>query len=147
MLKFFYQFISSSNCFYYFVLAQQYLCSCHDRIHRLDKTRVFCFIWSNYYLQIYHSSFSFDSIFPISNSHPTGNYMFKVNNRNTRLRCEICSKLTIMTPERPSASIANFEEVSGSCEDATNGKCVIREMESCIDHIDCCKYLSNIASL
>ena len=25
---------------------------------------------------------------------PAGNYMFKVNNRNTRTRCEICSKLT-----------------------------------------------------
>ena len=33
-------------------------------------------------------------------SHPAGNYMFKVNNRNTRTRCEICSKLTIKTPER-----------------------------------------------
>ena len=29
-----------------------------------------------------------------------GNYMFKVNNRNNRTRCEICSKLTINTPER-----------------------------------------------
>ena len=30
---------------------------------------------------------------------PAGNYMFKVNNRNTTTRCEeICSKLTIMTP-------------------------------------------------
>ena len=28
-----------------------------------------------------------------------GNYMFKVNNRNTRRRCEICSKLTMKTPE------------------------------------------------
>ena len=27
-----------------------------------------------------------------------GNYMFKVNNRNSRIRCEICSKLTIKTP-------------------------------------------------
>ena len=27
-------------------------------------------------------------------------YMFKVNNRNTRTRCEICSKLTIKIPER-----------------------------------------------
>ena len=27
-------------------------------------------------------------------------YMFKVNNRNNRTRCEICSKLTIKTPER-----------------------------------------------
>ena len=26
---------------------------------------------------------------------PAGNYMFKVNNRNTRTRCKICSKLTI----------------------------------------------------
>ena len=26
---------------------------------------------------------------------PGGNYMFKVNNRNTRTRCEICSKLTV----------------------------------------------------
>ena len=30
-------------------------------------------------------------------SHPVGNYMFKVNNRNSRTRCEICSKLTITT--------------------------------------------------
>ena len=28
---------------------------------------------------------------------PTGNYIFKVNNRNTRTRCEICSKLAIKT--------------------------------------------------
>ena len=31
---------------------------------------------------------------------PAGNYMFKVNNRNTRARGEICSKLGIKTPER-----------------------------------------------
>ena len=31
---------------------------------------------------------------------PAGNYLFKVNNKNTRTRCEICSKLTIKTPER-----------------------------------------------
>ena len=30
---------------------------------------------------------------------PTGNFMFKVNNRNTRIRCEICSGLTIETLE------------------------------------------------
>ena len=28
----------------------------------------------------------------------TGIYLLKVNNRNTRTRCEICSKLTIKTP-------------------------------------------------
>ena len=31
---------------------------------------------------------------------PPDIYLFKVNNRNTRARCEICSKLTIKTPER-----------------------------------------------
>ena len=34
------------------------------------------------------------------NYYPDGIYLFKVNNRNTRTRCEICSKLTIKTPER-----------------------------------------------
>ena len=29
-----------------------------------------------------------------------GIYLLKVNNRNTRTRCEICSKLTLKTPER-----------------------------------------------
>ena len=32
--------------------------------------------------------------------YPTNIYFFKVNNRNTRKRCEICSKLIIKTPER-----------------------------------------------
>ena len=36
---------------------------------------------------------------------PAGNYMFKVNNRNTRTRCEICSKLTI----RHQNDVLNFE--------------------------------------
>ena len=34
-------------------------------------------------------------------------YFFKVNNINTRKRCEICSKLTMKTPER-----RNFEHIS-----------------------------------
>ena len=39
---------------------------------------------------------------------PVGNYKFKVNNRNTRTRCEICSKLTIKTPERRHVLVALF---------------------------------------
>ena len=31
---------------------------------------------------------------------PTNIYLFKLNNRNTRKRCEICSKLTIKTTAR-----------------------------------------------
>ena len=45
--------------------------------------------------------------------YPAGNYMFKVNNRNTRTRCDICSKLTIKTPEwRQNVFIVNFEHTS-----------------------------------
>ena len=33
-------------------------------------------------------------------ANPVGNYMFKVNNKDTRGRCEICLKFTIKTPER-----------------------------------------------
>ena len=48
---------------------------------------------------------------------PVDYYMFKVNNRDTRTRCEICSKLTIKIPERhqwhrSSILIVNFEHVS-----------------------------------
>ena len=40
---------------------------------------------------------------------PAGNYMFKVNIRSTRTRCEICSKLTIKTPD---VFIVNSEDIS-----------------------------------
>ena len=33
-------------------------------------------------------------------NNPAWNYMFKVNNRNTRTRCEICSKLKIKIPKQ-----------------------------------------------
>ena len=48
---------------------------------------------------------------------PAGIYLLKFNNRNTRARCEICSKLTIKTPERrdwrrSGVSIVDFEHIS-----------------------------------
>ena len=36
----------------------------------------------------------------ISGAIPVGLYLVKVNNRNTRTRCKICSKLTMKTTER-----------------------------------------------
>ena len=33
-------------------------------------------------------------------AHPAAIYLVKLNNRNTRTRCEMCSKLTIKTSER-----------------------------------------------
>ena len=53
----------------------------------------------------------------LMNIYPDRNYMFKVNNRNTRTRCEICSELTIKRPERRQwchydVFIVNFEHIS-----------------------------------
>ena len=50
------------------------------------------------------------------NVYPANIYLFKVNIRNTRKRCEICSKLMIKTPERRQwrrfgVSIVNFDVV------------------------------------
>ena len=52
-----------------------------------------------------------------SKNQGAGNYIFKVNKRNTRTRCEICSNLTIKTPERhqwhcSGVFIVNFEHIS-----------------------------------
>ena len=44
----------------------------------------------------------------VTKFYPAGIYLFKVNNRNTRTRCEICSKLTIKIPERRYWQLASF---------------------------------------
>ena len=48
---------------------------------------------------------------------PAGIYQLRVNNRNTRTRCEICSNLSIKTPERhqwrrSGIFIVNFQHIS-----------------------------------
>ena len=48
---------------------------------------------------------------------PAGIYLLKVNSRNTRTRCEICSKLIINIPEqrqwrRSGLFIVNFKHIS-----------------------------------
>ena len=43
-------------------------------------------------------------------TYPDSNYLLKGKKRNTRKRCEICSKLTLKTPER--RHIVNFEQVN-----------------------------------
>ena len=43
---------------------------------------------------------NFQDTSPISIFWPAGIYLLKVNNRNLRVSCEICSKLTIKIPER-----------------------------------------------
>ena len=58
------------------------------------------------------------NMFKVSHS-PIGNYMFKVNYRNIRARCKICSNLTLKTRERyhwclyrSCVFIVNFEQVN-----------------------------------
>ena len=41
---------------------------------------------------------------------PARIYLLKVNNRNTKTRCEICSMLTVKTP--PGVFIVTFERIS-----------------------------------
>ena len=48
---------------------------------------------------------------------PVGIYLFKFNNENTRIICEICSQLTIKTPDRrhwrrSDVFIVKFENIS-----------------------------------
>ena len=52
-------------------------------------------------------------IFAHEKSSLTNTFPLKVNNRNTKKKCEICSKLTIETPEQCStACIVNFGHIS-----------------------------------
>ena len=49
----------------------------------------------------------------VDGGYPAGIYLFKVNIKNTGKRCEICSILTIKTPEqRQRLRIYNFECIS-----------------------------------
>ena len=58
--------------------------------------------------------------------------MFKVNNRITRTRCEICSKLTIKI--RRHVSIVNFEQVNAGWDYSNLD---FEQLENCSKIIDC----------
>ena len=46
---------------------------------------------------------------------PAGIYLLKVNNRNTRARCEICSKLTVKTlPATFAHALLSFQALVGT---------------------------------
>ena len=68
--------------------------------------------WEKFFISSKICSF----LFPNKNT-PVGIYMFKVNNRNTTTRGEICSKLTRKRPERrqwrrSGVFLVNFEHFS-----------------------------------
>ena len=59
-------------------------------------------IWSSNIREAEKSSEKSQQKLVRKNSSPflAGIYMFKVNNRNTIKKCEICSKLTLKIPEK-----------------------------------------------
>ena len=69
-----------------------------------------------------HQHFKIEGLTLLQNTiqkgnYPVGIYLFNDNNRNTRTRCEICSMLTMKTPERcqwrrSGVFILNFELIS-----------------------------------
>ena len=66
-----------------------------NKITAINSKNLICFIsiiWRFFYFD--------DRKEDLGETASSGNYMFKVNNRNTRTRCEICSKLTIRIPQR-----------------------------------------------
>ena len=75
-----------------------------------------CF-WSKVALSFKRDSAFRASLIRLNKILPADIYLLKVNNRNTRTRCEICSKLTIKKPEqrqsrRSGFFIVNFEHIS-----------------------------------
>ena len=65
---------------------------------------------------ILHSNSTFHLVLINPTNYPVGIYLLKVNNANDKIRCEICSRLTIKAPERrhwccSDVFIVNFEHV------------------------------------
>ena len=94
------------------LFCENILCQYQFNFHKPFKQ--YCLVSFSYFL--FHLTLSTKHL-TLTNAFPASIYLFKVNNRNTRTRCEICSKLTIKTPERRqrcrySVFIVNFEHIS-----------------------------------
>ena len=78
---------------------------------------------------------------------PCNIYLFKVSNRNTRKSCEICSKLTLKTPERRPCIMHNVWKWSGTLWKSCNICCKIFKVCLTISknyaskNYDCSSYL------
>ena len=77
---------------------------------------VLCYISLSVFLYVSSVDIHF-ILYGVMLLYAAGIYLLKVINRNTKTRCEICSKLEIKTPERrqwrrPGVFIVNFEHIS-----------------------------------
>ena len=105
--------LTSSWCFYYCSLWTYFTSFSGVSIVEFEQANVSL----GYCLHISGQSSHFVPHENTSLPSPVDNYMFKVNNKNTRARYEICSKLTIKTPERShwrqsGVFVVNFEHTS-----------------------------------
>ena len=109
-----YQEIHYVSCYSAWSLKEKHNVACLDRLcnlpfidqMRFDAYAVLCGILGKNL-----------SIFICKYRYPSKIYVVKVNNRNTRKKCEICSKLTIKTSElrqwcRSGVFIVNVEHIS-----------------------------------
>ena len=101
-------------------ISLSYFSKAVGHIFNLDLSCIYCSIWEiKFLIPIWKNLFKvlkerIDKLLNIINKSSTtlcpktmfqclyqaGDYMFKVNNRNTRTRCKICSKSTVKNPER-----------------------------------------------
>ena len=79
-------------------LQSQYAIGLHinESQQKTDVASISRVHWVGLYMSVFNLAKSYKD-FVIS--YPVNNYMLKVNNRNTRTRREICSKLTMKTAE------------------------------------------------
>ena len=98
--------IRNSTINIYLEIFQNLLISCFNENHWvvLFKNGLFCpmvvLLLSMTLLSTSINFFTITNYYHTVSCHPDGNYLFKVNNGNTRAIFEICSKLLIKTPER-----------------------------------------------
>ena len=106
----FFLFVCCCCCCY---LLFAFCCCCFSAA--LNKSIIlpfYCIFWNLVYFLLL-STLKLSQIsnaLSLMRTTPTGNYMFKVNNRNTRTKCEICSKLIVNFTPRSSVFIVNFEQ-------------------------------------
>ena len=103
-----------------FLFLWKFIFICHSDIPRKNPTK---FRVSKFFFSVIKARkcnlFNFEYVPTIHDMfwHPSRKILLKVNNRNTRTRCEICLKLSITTSERchwrlSGVFIVNFEHIS-----------------------------------
>ena len=101
--------------------------SCQLKVNQYSKTISQIFVWfsekvrssSNFFIHKFKDSEKVLTInlFLVKTIYPANIYLFKINNKNTRKTCEICSKLTTKTAEwrhwrRSGVFVINSEHIS-----------------------------------